>query len=116
MKRTMIAVVVTCIVGSLVLVGCGPAKVESSQAAIQKANTMQTVQEKTDYLIGQAKVFYNSQDFQGAIDIAQNVLRYLDKDSQEALSLIEKAKADLTAQAKKAAEDLKKGFSGIGTK
>ena len=92
---------------SFTLTGCGPKKAESSSAAIETAKTMQTTQERVDYLVSQAKAFYNSKDFQEAIDIAQYVLSALDKDSQAAKDLLEKAKKALTEAAEGAVEDVK---------
>jgi hypothetical protein len=109
MKKTYI-LVVACIMLSFVLAGCGAQKAESSRAAIDATKAMQTVQEKTDYLVSQAKAFYNSKDFQGAVDIAQHILRYLDKDSQAAKDLLEKAKAQLQAQAQGMLDQAKKDF------
>ncbi|UCG35439.1 MAG: hypothetical protein JSW17_01165 [Candidatus Omnitrophota bacterium] len=92
---------------TFVLVGCGPQKEESSQAAITAAKAMETAREKVDYLIGQAKAFYNSKDFQETIDITQYILRYLDRDSQAAKALLEKAKDALTSAAKGAVSDVR---------
>ncbi len=112
MRKFLSIILVLCLAGGLFVSGCGPVKADSSQQAIANAKTMGTVQEKTDYLVAQAKAFYNSKQFQGAVDIAQYVLTYLDRDSQAAKSLLEKAKADLTAQMKQSAEDLRKTFGG----
>jgi hypothetical protein len=92
----------------LVVSGCGTQKAESGKAAIQTAKTMETAQEKTDYLVSQAKAFYNSKEFQDAVDTAQYVLRYLDRDSQEARDMLKKAKDALIAQTRGAAKDAKK--------
>ena len=110
MKKLSYLAVVACIMLSFVVAGCGAQKAESSRAAIDNVKTMQTVQEKTDYLLSQAKAFYNSKDFQGAVDIAQHVLRYLDKDSQAAKDLLTKAKEQLTAQAQGMLDKAKKDF------
>ena len=110
MNKSVLTVAVVCLAASLMLVGCGAEKAGSSQEAIANAKTMDTAQAKTDYLIGQAKAFYNSKDFQGAVSTAQYVLQYLDKDSQAAKALLEKAKTDLAAQVKQAAADLQKSF------
>jgi hypothetical protein len=110
MRRLSYMMIVVCIMLSFVLAGCGAQKAESSRAAIDNVKTMQTVQEKTDYLVSQAKAFYNSKDFQGAVDIAQHVLRYLDKDSQAAKDLLQKAKDQLAAQAQGMLDQAKKDF------
>jgi outer membrane PBP1 activator LpoA protein len=114
MKRLSCLALVVSLLLSFVVAGCGTQKAESSRAAIDTAKAMQTVQEKADYLVSQAKAFYNSKDFQGAVDIAQHVLRYLDKDSQAAKDLLEKAKQQLTAQAQGMLDQAKKDFKGIG--
>jgi len=108
MTRLMCFMLACFIAMTFVLVGCGPQKEESSAAAITAAKAMETAQEKVNYLMGQAKAFYNSKDFQGTVDIAQYVLRYLDKDSQAAKTLLEKAKEALASAAKAAASDVKK--------
>jgi alkyl sulfatase BDS1-like metallo-beta-lactamase superfamily hydrolase len=110
MKSLGYLVITICIMLGFAVAGCGAQKAESPRAAIDVAKTMQTAQEKTDYLISQAKAFYNSKDFQGAVDIAQYVLRYLDKDSQAAKDLLTKAKEQLTAQAQGMLDQAKKDF------
>ncbi|MDP8298506.1 MAG: hypothetical protein P9L88_01175 [Candidatus Tantalella remota] len=114
MKRTTAIILTMCIMAAFVTAGCGAQKAGSSTAAIDYSKTLATVQEKTTYLVGQAKSFYNSKDFQGSVDIAQYVLRYLDKDSAAAKSLLQKAQEGLTAQLKQKAEEVKKGFAGFG--
>ena len=110
MKHLSYLLIIGCIILSFATAGCGAQKAESPRAAIDAAKTMQTAQEKTDYLITQAKAFYNSKDFQGAVDIAQHILRYLDKDSQAAKDLLMKAKDQLTAQAQGMLDQAKKDF------
>lgn len=110
MKKLLLLALAVC----LVLAGCGGEKAASSREAIQTAKAMETTQEKMDYLIGQAKTFYSSKEFQQAIDVAQYVLQYLDKDSQEAKDLLEKAKDQLAALAEGAMEDAKKGLEDFG--
>ncbi len=105
------AVLVLC--ASIGLAGCGEKKAASSQEAINASKAMQTVKEKADYLIGQANAFYNSKEFQQAIDVAQYVLTYVDKNSQDAQSLIEKAKNQLAALAQKKADELKSKMTGM---
>ncbi len=89
-------------------VGCAK-KSGSPNEAIQTAQSFKTAGEKADYLIKQAEAFYNSKEFQQAIETAQYVLNNLDKESQPAKDLIEKAKAQLQAAAQKATE-------GVGNK
>ncbi|MFC1667723.1 hypothetical protein ACFL0P_07715 [Candidatus Omnitrophota bacterium] len=109
--RNVISVVLMCgLIFGLALAGCGQAKQESSSAAINVAKGMETVEEKAQYLVGQAKAFYSSKEFQGAVDIAQYILRYVDRDSQEAKALLDKAKSALESAAKAAVGDAKKSF------
>ncbi|HOX53969.1 MAG: hypothetical protein PHI86_02020 [Candidatus Omnitrophica bacterium] len=98
---------------SVAVVGCGPKKEASSLDAIKVAEAMKTVKEKTDYLLAQAQAFYNSKDFQNAIDAAQYVLRNLDKESMTAKNLITKAKEALAAEAQKAVDRVKNSIKVI---
>ena len=75
---------------------------------------METAQEKADYLLGQAKAFYSSDKFQEAVDTAKYILRYLDKDSQEAKALFEKALDGLKAKAKETVEGATKKLGNFG--
>ena len=113
MKKILVLLLIAGLSFGIALTGCGQ-KAESSGEAINTAKTMETVQEKTQYLIGQAKAFYSSKEFQDAVDVAQYVLRYLDKDSQEAKNLLAKAKEALTAKAKSAVADVKKQLPDFG--
>jgi len=113
MKRTL-AIMITLAVTGLLVAGCGGPQTESSQAAIQKAQTMATIQEKTTFLVNEAQAFYNSKQFQSAVDVAQYVLRYLDKDSTAAKDLLQKAQEALTAQLQQAGAEAKKTISGFG--
>ena len=105
MKKGLILGIVITLVFGLTLTGCGAKKAESSKEAISVAKTMETTEQKVNYLVGQAKSFYNSKEFQGAVDIAQYILRYLDSDSQQEA---------LSSKVKGAVEDAKKGLSGFG--
>jgi len=110
MKKILSFALVVMLSLSLGLMGCGASKAESSKEAIQAAKAMETVKERTDYLVGQAKAFYRSKEFQDAVSTAQYVLRYLDRDSQAAKDLLEKAKEALASQAKSAVGGAKKKF------
>lgn len=87
-------------------------KSASASEAIQNSQALKTVEEKVSYLIKQAEAFYNSKEFQQAIQAVQHVLSYLDKDSQQAKDLIEKAKAQLQATAQKAMGDVSNKLLG----
>lgn len=112
MKRLLLlAIVVGLGFGLLLNCGCTK-KAASSSEAIQNAQALKTVQEKVDYLMNQAEAFYNSKEFQQAIKTAQYVLSNLDRNSQAAKDLIERAKAQLQAAAQKAAGDVSKKLLG----
>jgi hypothetical protein len=103
-KLLVLGLVMTIGCGMFISAGC--AKNSSSPSeAIQYSQTLKTVQEKSDYLIKQANAFINSKDYQKAIDTAQYVLNNLDKNSQPAQDLIEKAKSMMQAAAQKAVSD-----------
>lgn len=114
MRKQISFLCILVLILSVGLGGCGPKKAASSREAISASNAMKTVEEKTNYLIGQAKAFYNSNDFQGAIDIAQHILAYVDKDSKQAKDLLVKAKDALEAKARAAAKELKNKISNFG--
>ncbi len=114
MKKLLTLLAAVAIGVSLTVIGCGPQKAASSKEAIDASKAMQTVQAKTDYLVQQAKAFYNSKDFQQAVDVAQYVLAYVDKDSQEAKTLLDKAKEQLAEMAKKQMDTLKSKMPALG--
>jgi hypothetical protein len=102
------AAAVTCMV-----MGCAK-KAASSAEAIKRSEAMQTTDQKADYLIGQAKAFLGSKDYSEAMRTAQYVLSVLDKNSKEAQAIMEKAKNELTQQAKGMMEDVKKSMNTAG--
>jgi len=105
MKKALLLVLAACLSCAVLLsAGCAK-KAASVSEAIQNSQALKTVQEKADYLIKQADAFYNSKEFQEAIQTAQYVLNNLDKNSQAAQSLIEKAKTQLQAIAEKTMGD-----------
>ena len=114
MTKRLLPVLIVGLSFCLIVAGCGPKKEASSRDAIEAAKSLETVKEQADYLIAQAKAFYGSKQFQDAIDAAQYVLRYLDKDSQAASDLIQKAKDALTKQAQSVVDDAKKKLEGFG--
>ncbi len=114
MKKYYFFILSFLVILSSVVVGCGPKKASSVNDAIRHSETMNSVQAKEKYLVGQAKAFYNAKDYDGAMNIAQNVIRKLNSDSQEAKKVIEDAKKELIAKSQKATEDLKKKLSEFG--
>lgn len=83
----------------VLLFGCGAKKESSGSAAIEKSNDMATVEQKVDYLVGQAKAFYKSDEYKEAIKLSQHVLSKLDGDSKAAQALLEKSKKELGSMA-----------------
>jgi len=114
MRRVLLSVFLLGLFAGLLLVGCAQQKAASSKEAIETAKAMETAEQKAAYLIQQAKAFYNSKDFQESVNIAQYILRYVDKDSQAAKDLLDKAKEALASAAKGAVEDVKKSLPGLG--
>ena len=100
---------VALVAGVSAAVGCAK-KAASSAEAIQHAQVLSTPQQKADYLVGQARAFLNSKEYQEAIKTAQHVLASIDANSQAARDLLEKAKAQLAGKAKAAAGDAKKAL------
>lgn len=114
MRKAWVLLFTLIFCSAALLYGCGPQKAATTGEAIQASKAMQTVDQKVNYLIDQAKAFYNSKDYQGAIDIAQYVLSAIDQDSAQAKSIIERAKDALSKMAKEQAEKLKGAVGSMG--
>lgn len=114
MKNKTVLVLILALVCAVSFAGCTK-KAASTQEAINTSEVMKTVQEKANYLISQAQAFYNSKEFQGAIELGQYVLSNLDQNSQAAKDLIEKAKTEITKAAQDAMNKAKEGL-GFGGK
>ncbi len=87
---------------------------KTSKEAIALADKLKTVGEKKDYLIAQAQAFYKSEEFEQVVEVTQYVLGSLDKDSNVAKNLIEKAKNELRVQATSKVEDVKNALGDFG--
>ena len=107
MRNAVAVVLVFCVLCAAAVAGCTKKAVNASEA-IANAKDMKTVDEQVKYLVGQANAFINSKEFDQAITTAQHILRNLDKDSAQAQSIIEKAKAELQKAAEGALDDVKK--------
>ncbi len=111
MRKIMLTLLIfAAAVTSVVTTGCVK-KAASSSEAIKESETMQTTDQKVDYLIGQAKAFLGSKDYSEAMRTAQYILSSLQKDSKEAQAILEKAKNALSEQAKGMMEDVKKSMN-----
>jgi hypothetical protein len=107
MRKIFAVLVVGMFSAALLVAGCAQKKAASSSEAIDSAQAMKTVEEKVDYLVGQAQAFYNSKEYKDAVTTAQYVLTNLDKESRKALEILEKAKKDMAGAAQKALDDFK---------
>lgn len=111
---------------AVLVAGCGQqAKTANSSQAIEQAKTMKTVDEQVKFLVAEANAFIGSKQYQDAVNAAQYILASLDKNSQEAKGILEKATAELTqvaqekvaqaqATANKAMDDMKTKLGTIG--
>ncbi|MFC1704095.1 hypothetical protein ACFL1E_04870 [Candidatus Omnitrophota bacterium] len=114
MKKLLYVMVIMSMSLSMMLMACGEPAAKTSQEAINASRNMQTTEQRAEYLIKQAQALYSSKKFQDAVDVAQYILQYVDKDSQAAKDLIEKAREALTAQAQKVMDDAKAKIPGLG--
>jgi hypothetical protein len=80
----------------------------SASEAIQQAKELGTPEQQAQYLVGQAKAFLNSKEYQEAIKTAQYVLTNIEADSQEAKDVLEQAQTQLADATKQAAGEAKK--------
>jgi len=87
-------------------------KAASSTEAIDVAKAMETVEAKSKYLVQQANAFISSEQFDEAIKTAKYVLANLDSESQDAKSIIERAKEELAKKAEGAVADMKDKLFG----
>lgn len=114
MTKMSSVLLVLLVSASLVLAGCGANKEASSQQAIEKSQSLATVQQKVNYLMGQTKAFINSKEYDQAISTADYILMNLDSNSRDARALLEKAKADLAAQGTAKLNEMKKQLGSFG--
>ena len=65
-------------------------------------------------MVTQANNLYSSEKFQDVVDIAKYILTYLDKDSQPAKNLLDKAKSKLTSMLEQKASDYSQKIGNFG--
>jgi hypothetical protein len=80
----------------------------SVSEVINESRSLETVNKQLDYLIQEARDFYNSKEYKEALELAEYILTYLDQHSEQALDLIEKIKNHLSDITASTAEDIKK--------
>ncbi|MCA9400649.1 MAG: hypothetical protein KC713_03415, partial [Candidatus Omnitrophica bacterium] len=86
---------------AILAVGCGQKPTtNNANEAIEKAKSQPSVEAQVDFLVKEANAFVNSEKFDDAIKTAKHVLADLDKESQAAQEIINRA----TEELKKAAE------------
>ncbi|RJP61116.1 MAG: hypothetical protein C4541_02700 [Candidatus Auribacter fodinae] len=98
----------------IMLSGCGEKKAASGKEAIDISKTKGSVEQQVDYLVGQAKAFQKSEEYQEAINVAQYIIANLEKESDEAKKIIEQAKNDLAEKAKETAGAVSDKLKNIG--
>ena len=113
MKRTLTILISAALIAGIGLMGCAQ-KAASSSEAIELAKAKETVEQKVNYLVGQANAFVNSKEFDEAIKTAQYILSNLDKDSTAAQGIIEKAKEEMKKAAQAAVDDVKSKLGSFG--
>lgn len=69
-----------------------------AKAAIAASASKPTVKEKTDFLVAQAQGFMNTKNYQEAATVVNYVLSKLDANSPQAKSILDQAKAQLSAK------------------
>ncbi len=106
MKIKALVMVMLCLMLGVFVTGCGQ-RAANSQDAIEQSKAKPTVEAQVDYLVGQANGFVNSEEFDEGIAVGKYILSELDKNSEEAKSVIQKAKEKLKKMAEQKAEELK---------
>jgi len=86
----------------------------TAKEAIAAAKNLSLTKEKVGYLVTQANNLYSSEKFQDVVDIAKYILTYLDKDSQPAKNLLDKAKSKLTSMLEQKASDYSQKIGNFG--
>lgn len=76
-------------------------KAASVDEAIESSQVIPSVSEKTNYLLSQARLFYQSKDYEGALVLSGYILEKIDKDSLQARRIFEKAQQELLKSAHK---------------
>ena len=102
------------LVFSLSAGGCVPKSAASAQEAIEQSKSKGSVQQQVDYLTGQANAFINNKNYDQAMAVANHILSDLDKNSDAARKILEKAKEDMHKAAQGAVDEMKKSFGNMG--
>lgn len=90
------------------IMGCEENKLPSVTQVIDQSKFEGAQEKQVDYLIQEARKFYDSKEYKEALELAQYTLTYLDQHSQQALDLIQKIKDQLSVVASSAAQDIRK--------
>lgn len=115
MKRNGIGIfIIAVVIIPLVIAGCAQQpKTANSSEAIKASQQLESAEKKVQYLVSEAKGFLSQENYQEAINTAQYILNEVDKNSQAAMDIIEKAKAQLTKAAGEAAAKVESDVKGV---
>lgn len=113
MKKSVLLPLVCAFFLSAFLAGCVPKKAASSRAAIDQSAALKSVDQKVKYLTAQANAFYNCLRYQDAVELSQYILTDLQSNSREAKEMLEKAKAAMRDNARKAADEVQNSLKGL---
>lgn len=86
---------------------------KTADEAIKFAKTLESVNQKKDYLLAQAQSLYDSEELEEVVQIAKYVLEYVDNDAALAKQLLEKATQDLEAMARGGIDQAAKKIEGF---
>lgn len=108
MKKLLVLCCVCFVCLSLAFIGCSQKKAATSSEAIANAKSINSVDAQVDYLVKQAEMFYASKEYKEAVTTAQYVINNIDKESEAAQNLVEKAKAEMSGALKDLIKNVQK--------
>jgi outer membrane murein-binding lipoprotein Lpp len=115
MRKLMFLMLIGALLSGILVSGCSKdGTALSSAEAIDIAKTLESTQEKIDFLTKEANALYRSEKFQDVVDITQYILTYLERDSKTAKDLLDKAKAKLLQIAQERAGELENKLDSFG--
>ncbi len=100
--RSIAVLLIFCFfIGGLMLSGCGEGKKQTvdvgkdAKKVIDTALSMKSDNERTTYLVSQARGFYEKGEYQNAIGVSEYILNNLDANLASAKDILEKSKSKL---------------------
>lgn len=88
-------------------------KATTASEAISRSQSMQSVNQKVDYLVGQANMFIDSRQYAEASKIAGYILTDVDKNSQQARDILQKAQEQMTQKAGETIGNMQQSFGDV---